>query len=192
MNLIAEMSFPKIPFSQVLLYAMILLAVMLGISLVSLLTHPKKIAERHHRNWLSRLLYAVFIALTGILGLTSFGSILRFGHMSGYALLMHVGAAGAFVFLLLVLAILYLPRATLSGNERYAAEGRWWLARWSAWAFILGGIVAAGTMFLSMLPLLDTTGLLTVAEIHRYAGLVVVMAASLHCYSLFCVRLGLR
>ena len=57
---------------------------------------------------------------------------------------------------------------------------------------IVSGILAAGTMFLSMLPILNTGELLQVAMLHRYAGLVVTLAACMHLCSLVCVRLGLR
>ena len=112
--------------------------------------------------------------------------------MFGYALLAHVGAAGAFVFLLLLIACFYLPRGRdLLGSET-TGDNRWWLARLSAWLLVISSIVTAGTMFVSMLPILDTAGLLEFAMLHRYAGLVVVVSAVVHVYALCCTKLGLR
>ena len=47
-------------------------------------------------------------------------------------------------------------------------------------------------MFLSMLPILDTQGLIEMLAVHRYAGLVVVVAAVTHLYTLLMTRMGVR
>ena len=104
----------------------------------------------------------------------------------------HIAAAGAFVFLLLLVAFLFLPSGASSGQAGFTADNRWWLSRWMAWGLIASSLVAAGTMLLSMLPLFGTDALLLVASVHRYAGLVVVVAAIFHVYSLICTRLGFR
>lgn len=186
--LLAEL--PSIAFDSVLTVAPIVLAVVLGLGGLLVCLTSRKVQERPRRNILSLAVYLVFLAVVVGLAVTSFGTIVQFGHMSGYALLLHVTGAGAFVFLLLAIAYLFLPRGDagrVSNNEQ-----RWWVSRWSAWALVIGGILAAGTMFLSMLPVLDTSGLLLAAELHRYAGLVVVAAAIIHLYALCCTRLGLR
>lgn len=139
--------------------------------------------------WLTTSVYALFLVIVAVLAASSLGSIMQFGHMSGYALLAHVSAAGGFTFLLVAIAFLYLPWAK---DDREDIAERWWLVRWSAWGLILSSVAAAATMFLSMLPALDTGGLLQAAEVHRFAGLAVVATAILHTYSLSCTKLGLR
>ncbi len=141
----------------------------------------------HH--WLSKILYVGFIFAILALALSSFSAILVDGHMLGYPLLAHIAAAGGFVFLLLAFALLYLPR----GRSRHeGTEHRWWLARLSAWVLVTAGVVTAATMFVSMLPILGTDGLHEAVEIHRWAGLAVVVAATFHLFSLLITRLGLR
>ena len=97
-------------------------------------------------------------------------------------------AAGAFVFLLLVFALIYLPQGPPQPNATVMNAHQWWLNRWSVWALVLGSLVTAGAMFLSMLPVLDTAGLLQAARLHRYAGLFAVVAAIVHSYSLIYYR----
>ncbi len=188
----AELPALSISFSTSLWAVGVLLvtAVVLGSCLV--FATNRKIASEGRRGWLSRGLYLVFVVMVIVLAGSSFGSIVQFGHMAGYALLIHVAAAGAFVFLLLAIAALYLPRGRGANDQGSVYEHRWWVARWSVWALVVSGIAAAGTMFLSMLPVLGTDDLLQVAELHRYAGLAVVAAAVLHLYALGCTRFGLR
>jgi hypothetical protein len=188
----ADLSFPSIPFSNLILATGILLlvAVVLGTSWV--LLSGRRVSKRESHHWFSRLTYAIFIASICVLSASSFVSILQFGHMSGLALLAHVSAAGVFVFVLVAIAILYLPSDSHLADESIAWESRWWVARWTAWLLVVSSIVAAGTMFVSMLPLLDTEGLVTALELHRYAGLAVVIGAVLHLYALLITRLGFR
>lgn len=183
---------PQIPFWQVLVGAAAGVGAFILLHLAFALS--TKVAVRHAapRHWFSLLVYLIFLLVVGVLAVTSFGSIWQVGHMSHYALLSHVAAAGAFTFLLLVIAVLFLPRGTEEGDRTFTADQAWWLGRWSAWLLVASGLATAGTMFLSMLPVLDTAGLLEVAELHRYAGLTTVAAAILHAYSLICTRIGLR
>lgn len=180
-------------FSMPMLLAVILLAVVAFILVDALYAYftrrTGKSAER--RGWLSWLLYLGFIGLVAVLGVTGFGSIVRVGFMAGDALLVHIVAAGAFTFLLVAIAWLFLPHPPRAGGS-FRYEHRWWLARWSAWLLVLSSLAAAGTMFLSMLPILDTVGLAQVVELHRYAGLAAVAAAVLHGYAVTATRLGWR
>lgn len=190
--LIAESTIVNIEFSRVLLLAGIATAIGLCLSAVFVRMTNRHTDEGAGRGWPSRALYLGFAATIGILAITSFGSVLRFGHMSCYALLAHLAGGGTFVFLLLAIAALYLPHGSLSRNTSVAADHRWWVARWSAWILVLSGLVTAGTMFLSMLPVLDTRGLVNVATLHSYSGLTTVIAACIHGYALLCTRLGWR
>jgi hypothetical protein len=190
--LVGELSLTGLQFERALLAAGLLTLLLLAANIFYVKSTGRQREEIHQRSWLSRLVYLIFLAVIIVLALTSFGSILQVGHMEGYALLAHIGAAGAFVFLLLAVAVLYLPLGARPGDRSYTSDDGWWLARWSAWTLVVSALITAGTMFLSMLPVLDTKGLIEVAALHRYAGLVVVVAAIFHAYALLCTRLKLR
>lgn len=170
------------------------IALVAGLSLLTLFlfaTNRKRSNAKHRSIWI-RFGYLAFLGTIVILAVTSFASIIQFGHLFGYALLAHVAAAGAFVFLLLLVACFYLPRGSDLLENEAPGDNRWWLARFSAWLLVLSSIMTAGTMFISMLPILDTAGLREFAVLHRYAGVAVVAAAILHLYSLSCTKMGLR
>ncbi|GAB5402703.1 MAG: hypothetical protein Aurels2KO_09340 [Aureliella sp.] len=178
---------PTIPFLSVLAVAAAVTLGVIALGGLFILATSRRHGVQPGRNLLAKLCYVVFIAVVAVLSASSFGSMVQFGHMSGYALLAHIGASGAFVFLLLAIAYFYLPR-----GEDSLPDGRWWVARWSAWGLVVGGIVAAGTMFLSMLPILGTDGLQGAAEVHRYGGMVAALSACVHFFALCCVKLGVR
>jgi hypothetical protein len=140
--------------------------------------------------WIAWLMYGAFLATVGVLAVTSLQAVLSGQALSGYALMGHVSAAGAFTFLLVAVAWLFLPAADIDGD--FQREHRWWFARWSSWLLILSALATAGTMFLSMLPLLDTAGLHQVLSVHRFAGLATVAAAVLHAFALAMTRFGFR
>ncbi len=190
--LIAELPKLGIPFPQFLLgigLALLIWLLLMSMTVYATNRETKRVRGRH---WLSRLIYVVYLALIAVLAFTSFGSILQFGHLSGYALLAHVTAAGAFVFLMVAIAFLYLPAEADALDERNMRVSSWWAQRWSAWGLVVSSLAAAATMLISMLPWLDTQGLLDMAALHRYAGLAVVVFAILHVHALVCCRLGWR
>lgn len=169
----------------------LLLIALVGHLILALVTARRHSGGRK-RGFITQLVYLAFIISVGVLAVTSLGTILRFGHMSGYALLTHLTAAGAFVFLLIAIALFYLPRPEENELEDPLADQRWWLGRWSSWGLVLSSLLAAGVMFLSMLPILGTDGLVQAIDVHRYASLTVVVMAILHLYALAITRLGWR
>jgi hypothetical protein len=189
---VAEIPIVNIPIGQLLLAAGLLLSLWLTLASLTIAASRRGKKPTSRRHWLSRWLYVCYLGLVAVLALTAFGSLLRFGHVGGYPLLYHVTAAGGFVFLMVAIAFLYLPTAADELDEHDQPVAQWWAPRWSAWALIATSIATAGTMLLSMLPWLDTQGLRDMSLLHRYAGLGVVIAAILHAYSLFCVRIGWR
>lgn len=189
---IADLPALNIEFQQFLFPVAIVALVLLFLNALFAFATSRRRGRVRGRNWLKRLLYVGFLGVVAVLAVTSFGSILQFGHMSGYQLLAHVGAAGAFVFLLLAIALFYLPTGFDPDDPFATGDYGWWLSRASAWALVLSSMVTAGTMFLSMLPILDTQGLIEMLAVHRYAGLAVVVAAVVHFYSLLMTRAGVR
>lgn len=185
MFLIAEL--PEIDFTQAMNVAGLGTVALLGLGGLWVLATGRGQRNADGRNWLAKICYLVFTVVVVVLAVSSFGAILTEGHMLGYALLAHMAAAGAFVFLLLAIAYFYLPR----GSD-IPSDNRWWVARWSAWGLVVAGIVTAGTMFLSMLPVLGSEDMLAAIAVHRFSGLIVVVCMVFHFFALCCVRLGLR
>lgn len=138
-----------------------------------------------NRNWLFRIVYAAFLVAIVVLSMTSFGSILRMGVMQHYALLAHMSAAGAFVFLLLPVSCIYLPSSLRVSRT-------WWLESCSAWVLVIGSLTTAASMMIGMLPAMNTAALLQLTEVHRYAGLTAAVAAVAHVSSLLLQRMGTR
>lgn len=190
--LIADLPTLGIPFPQLL--TGIGLALLLGMLLASTVVYATKRDTRRlrGRHWFSRLLYVVYLALIAVLSFTAFGSLVQYRHLSGYPLLVHVAAAGAFVFLMVAIAFLYLPSEGDAWDSRNLRVSSWWAQRWAVWGLVVSSLFTAATMLVSMLPWLDTQGLRDMAMLHRYAGLAVVIFAILHVFSLVCCRLGWR
>jgi hypothetical protein len=134
---------------------------------------------------LSRLIYLLFATTVAVLSLTSFGSILKQGHMNNYAMIAHASMGGVFVVLLLAIAWIYLP----AGVELVE---RWWGERWTAWLLVLASLITAGSMIVCMLPILGTPELISATTIHRFAGLATVAALLFHSFSLLAGKLGYR
>ncbi len=188
---LAELLVSPVLFSDVLKFSLVAVLVLLILGAFFTLATNRRHVETRRRSWASLLVFVGFFGVVAILGATSFGSILQSEVMSGYALLAHVTAAGAFTFLLVAVSAMFLPRYSQL-EEAFRFEHRWWLARWSAWLLMLSSLIVAGTMFLSMLPVLDTNGLRQVLEVHRYAGLATVISAVLTAAAIVCTRFGWR
>lgn len=181
-----------IPILQLLAGVGIILALVLLLSTLAIYATKRGVRRSRKSSLLSKLVYAVYIALIAILGATSFGSLVQTGHLGGYALQAHVAAAGAFVFLLALVAFVWLPNSFAEELRGGRFVTGWWAWRWSTWALILFSLGATGTMLVSMLPVLATDEMLTMARIHRYAGLAVVAFAIINLYTIVCIRLGWR
>ncbi len=147
-------------------------------------------ARPHHPA--ARVVYILFLLTTLALAVTSLGQLFRADHMSGWPLLAHLASSGLFIVLLPLMAIAYLPWGSPNDPAYAQSAHRWWLVHWSSWLLILSAIVTAGTMLVGMQPLLDTTGLRAVTEIHGYAGLITLLANITHACGLFWTRLGYR
>lgn len=192
--------FPPFVFAEALAVdALPFAKVVLAITAVSLLalaifslfcwsSNKKKMPVR--RMWVSRLLHLAFVATVAVLAATSLQAVFSGKAMAEYPLMAHVATAGAFTFLLLGMAWIYLPHLGLDGE--YQRENRWWFSRLSSWLVVTAGFVTAGTMFLSMLPVLDTPNLAQALTWHRYAGLVTVVGCILHLAAVLMTKLGWR
>ncbi|NOX53256.1 MAG: hypothetical protein GXP27_02225 [Planctomycetes bacterium] len=162
-------------------------------------------------NWWERLLYAVAVLALLDLSVTAFYGMAVHGHLGGWWLLAHMVGAGTFLGVLPFLALTWCrpccfelsPRPDNAKTQESQGEAHEvtpamafpprrfsWLGKLTFWLMMISGIVVAGTMLLSMLPLFGTHTLEELLDLHRYSGLVLATAALLHLYSVCANRLG--
>jgi hypothetical protein len=148
-------------------------------------------------NLWDKLIYLLALGSVAVLGVTSFGAMMRFGVLEGWPLFTHMFGAGAFVTMLPLWALTWCGANRFGGLPRSqqaqdATPRFFWFSKLMYWIIIAGGLVVTMTMLLSMLPLYGTDGLQYLLDIHRWSGLVVVVAAMLHFYSVVRRRIGKR
>lgn len=147
--------------------------------------------------WWAWLVYLATLASVAVLGVTSLVAVIRFGILGGWWLFAHMFGAGAFTFVLPLLALTWCEAHRCACPWRAAGDEAPQPARFSClaktmfWLLLVAGLVTIGTMVLSMLPLFGTAGLELLLDIHRYAGLAVIAALILHLYATLLPRLGL-
>jgi hypothetical protein len=191
---------PGQAFHSVLVAALIGTAVLMVLHLALSLFGRRTTVPRARWNLWERLVYAAIVISVAILGITSFFAVLRFGVLEGWMLFAHMFGAGAFVFVLPVFAITWCEAsrfgagrtAGTSEEEAECAPRFFWFPKLMFWIMLAGGLIVTMTMLLSMLPLFGTDGLHALLDVHRYSGLLVVVAAALHFYSVLLQRVGLR
>jgi cytochrome b subunit of formate dehydrogenase len=128
----------------------------------------------------------VFLALT-LLALAASGlapSVLFGKVLSGFLLIAHVAAGGAFMFFLLLTAL--LGAGSAAGPDGKFAPAQ----RCTFWATLALGVGTALTMMVSMLPIFGPHGLDLLRDAHRYCGLAMVAVGYWHAYQTFVVRRG--
>ncbi len=187
-------------------------ALFLGVLPVALLTVPVVIVgytlwlvlrrrgavPRARWGWWGTLVYLGTVASVTVLGITSFVAMIRFGTLGGWWLFFHMFGAGAFTVVLPLLALTWgqanraeCPASPAGSEVPTPASPFPCLARAMFWVILAAGLVVTGTMLLSMLPLFGTPGQNLLLDVHRYAGLAVVMAMILHLYAALLPKFGL-
>lgn len=185
---------PDAAFHDVLVFGLIATPVVIVLHLVCVLIRRRPVDDGKATNLFQRLVYLVLIASVATLGATSFVAIFRFGTLAGWWLLIHMVAAGAFVAALPLFALSWC-HANRFGSRRSESSHEPivrfpWIAKTAFWLILAGGLVVALTMLVSMLPLFGTDELHELLILHRYSGLLVVVAAAIHFYGLLIRRLG--
>ncbi len=137
-------------------------------------------------SWAEWLVYLSFAILVMGLAVSSFGSLLVNGVMEHWGLFAHISLSGAFVAAMLLFAIAWNPVVKTS------LKHPWWLSRLSLWGIQIFSIATAGSMLLEMLPILNTEAMFFWGKVHRYSGLLLILAFLTHAYSLLIQRLGWR
>jgi len=197
---------PHEVFPEVLIAGLVGTGVVIFIHLVFVLVGRKPSTRRRRWNLWEKLVYFGILVSVAMLGATAFYAVLRHGAMHGWWLFAHMFGAGAFTGVLPLLAITW-ARANRFGREPAAdstpdaetpedavtpAPRFFWLPKFLFWLVIVSGLVVILTMLLSMLPLFGTEGLLNLLDLHRYSGLLAVIALTLHFYCVLLQRIGLR
>lgn len=138
---------------------------------------PSTWAGRWHV--LNASVFAFFVIAVAVLGVTSFGSLARGAAMLGWALLLHVTVAGAFLGLLAVVAWAWLPAlARGRGGDRDGVASVWLVG--SGWLMVAACVAAAVAIVPGMFPWLGTTDMLQAVALHRYAGGAAVLTTAGH------------
>ena len=128
----------------------------------------------------------VLLALTLLaLAVTGMAPNLLAGQkLSGWLLMCHVASGGAFMFFLLLTALLGAG-ASAGPDAKFAAA-----QRCGFWATLTLGVATALTMMFSMVPVFGPHGLELLRDAHRYCGLALVAVGYWHVYQTLVVRRG--
>ena len=130
----------------------------------------------------SYVLMALTLQALACTGMTQ--NLLTGGKLTGWMLMAHVGSGGAFMFFLLLTAL--LGAGSAAGPDAKFAPSQ----RWGFWAALTLGVATALTMMVSMLPIFGPYGLEVLRDVHRYCGLALVVTGYWHVYQTFIVRRG--
>lgn len=182
-------------FRLILPYAFVGIVVIVVLHLLISLIFRGAPAERKKWNLWDVLIYLGTLGCVTILALTSFVEVMRHGELGGWPLFFHMFGAGAFTAVLPLLALSWAhvnqfdvgPSAGSSPPPKF-----YWLPKLMFWLMVISGLVVTMTMLISMLPIFGSDGLRVLLDIHRYSGLIVVLALVLHLYSVAAQRVGLR
>lgn len=188
---------PGKAYPAVVVLTLIATGAILLLHLILALIGGRPAHRRPRFNWWERLVYLGILGSVFVLAVTSFVSVLRTGAMHGWWLFVHMFGAGAFVAALPVVALTWCVASRFfakpSQAEAAAVAPRFfWVPKAMFWILLASGLVVVLTMLLSMLPVFGTDGLHALLDIHRYAGLLAVVAVVIHFYCVLLQRIGLR
>ena len=204
-NLIQDLgNSPAAMYPKVVAAALIATAAVLLLHLLISLSRGHRPA-RPRWHLLTKLIYIGAITAVLILGVTSFYSVLSHGAMHGWFLILHLYGAGAFVVFLMLIAIMWAVPSKLSGatgttstdlhtavtidHDGPGVPRFHCLTKLAFWLILVSGVVTAGSMLINMLPILGTQDLNQMMNVHRYAGLVLVIATIVHLYTVVLAKM---
>ena len=182
---------PAVMYGRVVVLALIAVALVIALHYVLAALGGGKRTPRPGWSFLSRVVYAAVVLAVVLLAATAFYGMLAHGVLEGWLLMLHMMGSGMLTFLLPVLAVLWGKSCTFGPNGEPGAAAMFSpLAKALYWVILASGVIAALTMFVSMLPIFGTDGLRTLLDIHRYTGLLVAVATALHLYLVWAGRAG--
>jgi hypothetical protein len=184
-------------FPWVVRAALIGSVVLMALYLVVVVRRRGDVPVRPRWNWWERLVYLGTVVSVAVLGTTAFVAMIRFGVLDGWFLFVHMFGAGALVAVLPLLAVTWSEAnqfcvEPVADGAVAGAPQFFWLPKVMFWALLVGGFFVSATMLLSMLPLFGSDGLHNLLDVHRYSGLLAVVAMVLHLYGVSLQRVGLR
>jgi len=150
---------------------------------------------------------AHLITMISFLGLaaTGFGASILAGGLTGWTLMLHMVAAGAFMLGLTLTTVLWAEDACfkrhdaawlreggrLFGHAGELPAGRFdGLQKLFFWITLLAGLVTIAAILATMLPVFGTHGQEILYDVHRYGGLALVVAMILHAYATLLAKPG--
>jgi hypothetical protein len=188
---------PGEAFREILPWALIGAVVLMVLHLLFCLVRRKRPTARARGNWWEKLVYVGLVVGVAVLGVTAFAGVFRYEALEGWLLFAHMFGAGLFVVVLPVLALTWCG-ANRFGSPR-GCEGEpipearfFWCPKMMFWIILASGLVVSATMLVSMLPLLGTADLECLLDLHRYSGLVVVLATGFHLHGWLLQGMRLR
>ncbi len=180
-------------FRQILPYAFVGVVVIVVLHFVIAMIFRGAPSERKKWNLWDILIYLGTVACVVLLGATSFVEVIRHGELGGWALFFHMCGAGALTAMLPILALSWAHYNQFGVSAASPLPPKfYWLPKLMFWLILASGLVVTMTMLISMLPIFGSDGLHVLLDIHRYSGLVVVLALVVHLYSVAAQRLGMR
>jgi hypothetical protein len=129
------------------------------------------------RGPIERLLQLALAGTVAVAAATSLGSIWTSGAMHGWPLLIHVAIGGALTGTLAAFAVV---GSALQLRRTRAGAGPTVLARATFLALLVSGFLAAASMLVCTFPILGTSWMERMADLHRYAGLALAATTALH------------
>ncbi len=181
----AEPSKPM--FATVALWALLVLALLVVAHLILRMLDKTPREERGRYRWgiFEKLTYFGFFVSVCILAATSLVSILTFGGMHGWWLVVHLMGAGTFVLLVAVMSWTVSFRFAFIGSAAQpdvntTTRGFPFSAKVIYWLILILSLVVVGVILLGMFPLFGTDDLLQLIDVHRYSGLALFVAVTLH------------
>lgn len=136
--------------------------------------------------WVEKGIYAImfFGLIVGVV--TGLGSVFTRGHMGGWALMVHVGLAPAFMLGMAGVAVTLADRCRFVGDRPASTFGSW--ENFLFWVMLIATLIAILSAVLPMTPIFGTYGQDVSLSVHRYSSLAAAVAVILHAGKLLSYR----
>jgi hypothetical protein len=136
--------------------------------------------------WVEKGIYAIMFLGLLVAMVTGLGSAIVRGHMSGWALMIHVGLAPAFMLGMAGVAVTMADRCRFVGDRSGTTYGSW--ENFLFWLMLASTVVAILSAVLPMTPVFGTYGQHASLNVHRYTSLIAAVAVILHAGKLLSYR----
>ena len=139
--------------------------------------------------WVEKGIYLIMFLGLLVSMITGLGSAVVRGHMSGWALMIHVGLAPTFMLGMAGVAVTLADRCRFARSDAGGmAFGGW--ENFLFWVMLVATLIAILSAVLPMTPVFGTHRQHTSLDVHRYSSLVAAVAVILHAGRLLSYRGG--